>query len=138
MNISVNQLQGSVPAAVVCIEGDLDASNYQDLIAKAREAYNAGTRHILLDLSQTRFISSSGLVAIHSIALLLRGERPLDLEQGWSSLHAVAGGLGSGRQPYLKFLNPQPKVNRALEIAGMDEAFEIYTDRAEAIASWAA
>ena len=138
MNISVSQLQGSEPVAVLCIEGDLDASNYQDLIAKARAAYDAGTRHFLLDLSQTRFVSSSGLVAIHSIALMLRGERPLDLEQGWSSLRAVAGGLGAGRQHGLKFLNPQPKVNRTLAMAGMDEAFEIYADQDAAIASWAA
>lgn len=138
MNISVNQLQGTAPVAILGIEGDLDASNYQDLIAKAKEVYDAGTRHILLDLSQTRFISSSGLVAIHSIALLLCGERPLDLEDGWASLHAVAVGLGGGRQPDLKFLNPQPRVMRALQIAGLNEAFEIYTDRAAALASWAA
>ena len=138
MNISVNQLQGSVPVTILGVEGDLDASNYQELIARAKEAYDAGTCHILLDLSQTRFISSSGLVAIHSIALMLRGERPLDLEQGWSALHAVAGGLGAGRQPGLKFLNPQPRVNRALAIAGLDEAFEIYIDQSAAIASWAA
>ncbi len=138
MNISVNQLQGTAPVAVLGIEGDLDASNYQDLIAKAKEAYDAGTRHILLDLSQTRFISSSGLVAIHSIALLLRGERLLDLEEGWASFHAIAAGLGAGRQPDPKFLNPQPRVIRTLQVAGLNEAFEIYTDRAAAIASWAA
>jgi hypothetical protein len=37
---------------------------------------------ILLDLSSASFVSSSGLVAIHSIALLLHGEQPPDLEQG--------------------------------------------------------
>ncbi len=138
MNISVNQLQGPAPVAVLGVEGDLDASNYQDLIAKAREAYDAGIRHIVLDLSQTRFISSSGLVAIHSIALLLSGERPLNLEEGWASLHAVGAGLGAGRHPDLKFLNPQPRVIRTLQIAGLSEAFEVYTDRAAAMASWAA
>ncbi len=138
MNISINRLQGTAPVAVLGIEGDLDASNYQDLIAKAREAFDTGARHIVLDLSQTGFISSSGLVAIHSIALLLRGERPLDLEDGWASLHAVAVGLGAGRQADLKFLNPQPRVMRTLQIAGLNEAFEIYTDRAAAIGSWAA
>ena len=136
MNISVNQIQGRVPVAVLSVQGDLDASNYQELIATARELYNAGTQRILLDLSSASFVSSSGLVAIHSIALLLRGEQPPDLEQGWSAIHAVGHGLGAGPQPYLKLLNPQPKVERTLEKAGLKEFFEIHADLATAIASF--
>lgn len=136
MNISVNQAQGRVPVAVLSVQGDLDASNYQELIATARELYNAGMRQILLDLSNTSFVSSSGLVAIHSIALLLHGEQPPDLEQGWSAIHAVGHGLGAGPQQYLKLLNPQPKVDRTLEKAGLKEFFEIHADLATAIASF--
>ena len=136
MNISVNQTQGRVPVAVLSVQGDLDASNYQELIVKAKELYNMGTHQILLDLSNTSFVSRSGLVAIHSIALLLHGERPPDLEQGWSAIHAVEHGLDAGSQRHLKLLNPQPKVDRTLEKAGLKEFFEIHTDLATAIASF--
>jgi anti-anti-sigma regulatory factor len=136
MNISVNQVQGRVPVAILGLEGDLDATNYQELIAKATETYRAGTRNILVDLGHTRFISSSGLVALHSIAVILKGEQPPNPQDGWSALHIVGRGLGSGAQQHIKLLNPQPKVERVLEKAGLKELFEIHTDLATAIASF--
>ena len=51
MNISVSQAQGSVPVTVIKLDGQLDGQNYQELIAKARELYDAGGRDFLLDLS---------------------------------------------------------------------------------------
>lgn len=136
MNISVNQALGRVPIAVLAVQGDLDASNYQELIAKAQQVCAAGTLHILLDLTNTAFVSSSGLVALHSIALLLQGEQPPDPEQGWGAIHAVGRGLGPVAKQHVKLLNPQPKVERVLEKAGLVEFFEIHTDLTTAIASF--
>jgi anti-anti-sigma regulatory factor len=136
MNISVSQVQGKVPVAILGVQGDLDATNYQELIAKATEVYRAGTRDILVDLGQTSFISSSGLVALHRIAVILKGEQPPNPQEGWSAIHAVGRGLGSGVQQHIKLLNPQPKVERVLEKAGLKELFEIHTDLAAAIASF--
>jgi anti-anti-sigma regulatory factor len=136
MNISVSQVQGKVPVAILGVQGDLDATNYQELIAKATEVYRAGTRDILVDLGQTSFISSSGLVALHSIAVILKGGQPPNPQEGWSAIHAVGRGLGSGVQQHIKLLNPQPKVERVLEKAGLKELFEIHTDLAAAIASF--
>jgi anti-anti-sigma regulatory factor len=121
---------------VVHIDGDLDGSNYQELIAKARELYAAGARHLLLDMSNMPYMGSSGLVALHSIALLLRGEAPPDPESGWNAFHTIARDRGAGVQPYVKLLNPQPKVSRTLEMTGMKEFFDIHTDQAMAIASF--
>jgi len=136
MNISVNQVQGRVPVAILGVEGDLDATNYQELIAKATQVYGAGIRDILVDLGHTSFISSSGLVALHSIAKILKGEQPPNPQDGWSAIHAVGRGLDSGVQQHIKLLNPQPKVERVLEKAGLKELFEIHTDLAAAIASF--
>ena len=136
MNISVNQTQGRVPVAVLGVQGDLDASNFELLIAQVQDIYRAGTRHVLLDLSQTTFVSSSGLVALHSIAMLLQGRQPPGAEDGWGAIHAVGRDLGGGVQPHVKLLNPQPKVERVLEKAGLKEVFEIHTDRAAALASF--
>ena len=136
MSISVQQAQGRVPVAIVCIEGALDASNYQDLIATAREVYAAGTRHILLDMTHTSFMSSSGIVALHSIALLLRGQPAPDPESGWAALHSVRDTRDAGMQQYLKLLNPQPQVQQVLDKVGLAGLFDSHTDLATAVASF--
>ena len=136
MNISVRQMEGKVPVTVLGVQGDLDASNYQDLIAKATEARGAGAKDILLDMTNTSFVSSSGLVALHSIALLMRGEPPPSLDAGWSAIQSIHRGLGSGVQEHFKLLSPQPYVVRTLEKAGLIEFFEIHTDLDTAVASF--
>jgi anti-anti-sigma regulatory factor len=136
MNINVRQVQGRVAVAVLGVQGDLDASNYQDLIAKATEVYGAGTKDILLDLTNTAFVSSSGLVAIHSIATLTGGESPPEQDSGWGALRAIRQGLSTGVQQHVKLLNPQPNVVRTLEKTGLAEFFEIHTDLDTAVASF--
>jgi len=136
MNITISQAQGRVPVTIMHIHGDLDASSYRDLIAKGQEVHNAGARDILLDLSDMPYMSSSGLVALHSIALLLRGEKPPDPESGWEAFHAIDRDRDTGLQRHVKLLNPQPKVDKALETAGFKQFFEAHTDLATAIASF--
>jgi anti-anti-sigma regulatory factor len=136
MQISVEQVQGRVPITVMALHGELDGSNFQDVIAKARELYAAGTRHLLLDLSGLSFMSSSGLVALHSIALLMQGQAPPDPEFGWQAFHALDGVGREGISQHIKLLNPQPKVERSLHITGMKELFEVHTERATALAAF--
>ncbi|HXV41842.1 MAG TPA: STAS domain-containing protein [Anaerolineae bacterium] len=136
MNITVKQMQGKVPVTILQTHGDLDASNYQDLIAKGQEVYQAGARDILLDMSDTDFMGSSGLAALHSLALMVRGEALPDLESGWNVFHEIDRARDSGLQQHLKLLNPQPQINRTLEMTGLKQFFEIYTDLETAVASF--
>lgn len=136
MDIRVKQLQGKVPITVLQTHGDLDASSYQDLIAKGREIYLAGARDILLDMSDTAFMGSSGLAALHSLALLLRGDSLPDLESGWNVFHEIERDSDSGLQQHFKLLNPQPQVQRVLEMSGLNQFFEIHTDLETAITSF--
>jgi anti-anti-sigma regulatory factor len=136
MQITVDQIQSRVPVTVLAIHGDLDASNYEQVIAKARELYAAGTRHLLLDLSAMPFMGSSGVVALHSVALLMRGEAPPDPEAGWQAFHSIDHARAGGVQQQVKLLSPQPKVSRTLQMTSMDDFFEIHTDRQAAIASF--
>jgi anti-anti-sigma regulatory factor len=135
MHITTNQVQGRVPVTVVSLQGDLDGSNYQDLIAKAKELYAAGTRHVLLDMTHVPFMSSAGLVALHSVVRVLRGDQPPDPEQGWAAFHAVAQESSSSQQQ-VKLLNLQPKVERVLQTAGMKEFFDAHSEMATAIAAF--
>jgi anti-anti-sigma regulatory factor len=136
MHMTVEQVQSRVAVTILAIHGDLDASNYEQVIARARELHQAGARHLLLDLGAMPFMGSSGVVALHSVALLLRGEEPPDPETGWQAYHSIEHARSGGMQQRVKLLNPQSKVNRTLQITNMNEFFEIFTDRQAAIASF--
>jgi len=133
MIITLEQVQGSVPVTIMGLQGELDASNYQEVIAAARDAYHSGCRYMLVDMSRVNFMSSSGIVALHSVAMLMRGEQLHDLEAGWNVLHAIQHDLDTGIQQRVKLLNPQPKVLLTLEKTAMDTFFEIHMDRQAAI-----
>jgi anti-anti-sigma regulatory factor len=136
MNITAEQPTARVPVTILRLQGDLDGSNYLDLVAAARTAQQTGTTHLLLDLTGVSYMSSAGLVALHSAVQLLRGEQPPDPEAGWSALKSVALDKPAGAQQRVKLLNPQPRVTRTLEMSGMNVFFEIFTDETAAVASF--
>ena len=136
MFITTTEAQGKVPVTVLHVQGEMDASNYEQLIASARQAYDAGTRNLLIDMSEMPFMGSSGLVALHSAAILLRGETPPDPEGGWGALRSIDREREAGLQEHVKLLNPQPRVERVLKMAGFDQFFEVYADLETAIASF--
>lgn len=138
MVIDEEEIQANVPVTLLKVIGLLDASNYQDVIDKSRQLYQAGMRELLLDFSQLTFMSSSGILALHDVAMLMRGEQPLDIGEGWSSFHALSHFVeGESRyEKHVKLLNPQPRVRKTLEITGFDHIIEIFDNRDAAIASF--
>ena len=136
MNISVSQAQGKVPISVIKLDGQLDGQSYQALIAKAQELYGTGTRDFLLDLSDLTYISSAGLVALHSLALLSRGEVLPDFEGGWSAYRSMGRATEAGVQKHVKLLNPRSEVMGVLDMVGFGNVFEIYTNLDEAVNSF--
>jgi anti-anti-sigma regulatory factor len=136
MNITVTQAEGRVPVTILHPYGDLDLSSFQALITLAETAYNEGARDILLDLSDTPYMSSSGLVALQSIAALTRGEAPPDPEAGWAAFHAIDRDRESGLQLHFRLLSPQPRVDRVLEMSGFKRFLEVHTDLESAVASF--
>jgi anti-anti-sigma factor len=134
MKIIVQQAQGRVPVTILQPQGDLDASTYRDLIAQGQEVYKAGARYILIDLSNVPYISSAGLVALHSIVQIVQGEELP--ENGWEAARGVDRARSRGIQRQVKLLSPQPRVDSALETTGFKRFFEIYTDRPTAVASF--
>ena len=136
MNISVSQAQGNVPVTVIKLDGQLDGQNYQELIAKSQELYKAGTHDFLLDLSDLTYISSAGLVALHSMALLSRGEELPDTEGGWSAYRSMGRSSEAGVQKHVKLLNPRSEIMGVLDMVGFSSVFQVYTDRDEAVNSF--
>jgi anti-anti-sigma factor len=136
MNFSVESVQSRVPVTILAPDGDVDGSNYRLLIAKAQELHTAGTKYLLLDLQHVNYMSSAGLVALHSISKTLAGEATPDPDSGWDAYHAVQRDRPAGAYAQFKLLNPQPRVEKLLEMAGMSTIFEVFKDQAGALASF--
>ena len=138
MDITIEQTHERAPVTIMKLTGKLDASCYEDVIAKAKELYQTGTRNLLLDLSDLSFMSSAGIIALHRIALLMRGEQIPETQEGWAAFHDVSHYVESGQgfEKHFKLLNPNPRVGHTLETAGFKNTFEIYTDSKAAIASF--
>ena len=118
MNISVSQVQGKVPVTVIKLDGQLDGQTYQELINKGRDAYEAGWRDFLVDMADLTYISSAGLVALHSMALLVKGEPLPDTEAGWSAYRSMGRSKEAGVQQHIKLLNPRAEVKSVLDMVG--------------------
>jgi anti-anti-sigma regulatory factor len=138
MSIEAEEIHAGIPVTILKVTGVLDATNYQDLIDQARRFYIAGTRDLILDFSQLTFMSSAGILSLHDIALMMRGEPPPGLGEGWSAFHEVSHFVKKGThyEKHLKLLKPQPRIRKTLETTGFDLIIEIFDDLNTAIASF--
>lgn len=140
MNLKVDQAQGKAPVTVLRLEGDLDAATYEQVIDKARELYAAGSRNIVLDLRAVPYMGSSGLVALHAVALLFEGEQVPDLDSGWEAHHAIGRSIQSGKSlKHTRLLvveDTTASVRRVLARTGLDRLIPIETSEPTAIAAF--
>lgn len=128
MNITVTVQQLRQPVAIMRLQGDIDASNFVEIVDKAREIYQDSARHLILDLSEVPSISSTGLAAIHKIALIYSG---VSDEKAHPDLTH-----NSSARKFVKLLNPQPTVDKALETAGLKLFFKVFQDLDSALNSF--
>ena len=89
------------PAAVLSVKGELDASTAPDLADLCHSVHAAGARDVVIDLTDTSFLDSSGLRA------LIEAHR----------LFAEGGNL--------QLAHASEPVRRLLEITGLDDYFTL-------------
>ncbi|GAB4499231.1 MAG: hypothetical protein OHK003_14320 [Anaerolineales bacterium] len=126
--------QGNV--TVLHLMGDVDSSNYTEIIIKAQELYDDGTRNLLLDLSKVPYVSSAGLMAFHTIARIFAGHSIQGGESGRPTFRAINPKDDASARECFKLLNPQPAVEQVLDVIGLKQFFEIYTDLDTAVQSF--
>jgi len=136
MNITVSTQQGRVPVTVIQLEGKLDSNSFQRLIDEAKKAYEGGSRDLVLDMTRLTYISSAGIVSLHSTAKLFRGEEMPDPEKGWSAIRAAEKDRTGGMQQHVKLCCVPPEVRSVLDVVGFSGFFEILPDLPSAIASF--
>ena len=66
MQIRITKQEWRVSVTIMHLSGNLDASNYIEVIEKAQELYAGGTRDVLIDLSGVPYVSSAGLMSLHT------------------------------------------------------------------------
>ena len=134
MEITVSFHQANEPVAVMNIKGNVDASNYIEIVNKAQEIYNNPVRNLILDLSDVPFISSAGLVAIHKIALIYSGGKQEVEQEGKETRPDFTHNANARKR--VKLLNPQPDVDKTLETTGLKLFFKVFDNLDTALKSF--
>lgn len=130
--LEVTNQQGRVPITIFHLEGAIDASNSDQLERAAADAYEAGVRHMILDLGKVTYMSSAGLRALHAIFDMMRAA-VTDETDG-----AIGKGLRDGtfKSRHLKLVNPSAAVMQVLTMVGFDMFLEIHHNLKDAVASF--
>jgi hypothetical protein len=130
MEITVSQAQGRVPVTVLHVTGAITSS--KELEQCAKEAFEAGAKDMLVDLTDVPYIATAGLRALHTIYTLLRTDSPAESDA------AVSVGIRDGTfsSPHLKLLKPSAHAAEALHVAGYDMFLDIHQEFQRALASF--
>jgi anti-anti-sigma regulatory factor len=130
LNITVSQIQGDVPVTILHLNGHLHGNTEAELLDRARQALEDGSKYLLLDLSGVEVLTSAGLRAIHNIFNLFtpQSDRAVIKQHGEEPY----------KSPYLKLVCPNPNVYYVLNIAGFLQNILIYNNMEEATNSFTA
>ena len=128
LNITASQIQGEVPVTILHLSGHLHGSTEPELLDRARQAREDGSKYLLLDLSGVQVLTSAGLRAIHNIFNLFtpQSDRQVIKQHGDEPY----------KSPYFKLVCPNPDVYYVLNITGFLQNILIYNDMDEATNSF--
>ncbi|HKJ38341.1 MAG TPA: STAS domain-containing protein [Anaerolineales bacterium] len=126
--ITTSQIQGNVSATVLHLAGHLHGDTEQNLVDRARQAYEDGTRHLLLELSELDVLSSAGLRAIQNIFKLFTPEEDVEIMR--------QHGDEPYKSPYFKIVCAKPEIYYILNITGFLQNILIYNNLADATISF--
>ncbi len=134
MEIKVSHENGRVPITILHIEGNLDSATHKSFQAKAEEIIQDGARHILVDLTNSAYVSSAGFRVLSQIFKELNAIHPdtnlndAEMKKGISD--------GTYKYPYLKLLNLSEQTKTVFTTTGFDMYIEEYDDLKEALAAF--
>lgn len=128
LTITTSQIQGDVSATVFHLQGHLHGATEHDLVKRARQAYEDGTRHLLLDMSELEVLSSAGLRAIQNIFKLYTPQSDVEIMR--------KHGDEPYKSPYLKIVCSKPEIYYILNITGFLQNILIYNNLSDATDSF--
>ena len=93
--VAISQMQGRVSVTVFTLQERIQLGNYSVLENTAQEAFNTGTRYLVIDLSKTDSMTSIGvraLVVIHK--MLVKDNRKLKISGVTTMIREMLGVTG--------------------------------------------
>jgi anti-sigma B factor antagonist len=105
-----DELHGEIP--VVTIDGEIDASNAEEIADRLREALSNRSQALVVDLSPTTYIDSAGINVLFELSVALRERQ--------QQLHMVVG--------------PASPIARMIAIVGLDGTVPTHPTRGAALA----
>jgi len=112
---TVEQAQGAVPVTIFHLRGWLDAQSEEQFVKWAGEAYEHGTRYLLLDFSELNTLTSAGMRAIQKV-------------------YKQYTPAGTPKEvAYLKMASAPPQVYHALKVTGFLQTIPMYESVQSAI-----
>jgi anti-anti-sigma factor len=141
MKLNITKTERPIPIVILHIDGILDGANFKKLIEKAESLFAGGARNLILDLTRLTFISSSGLGALHQVALLFQEKNRPELDETWASyrwstFRNIKRDHDLRPQKHVKLLSPTREVHEVLDMIGFSSLFEIYTYMPQAVESF--
>ncbi len=112
--VNISQAQGRVPVTVFQLQERVTVGNFSELEEIAKEARRSGTCDLVIDLTQTSYLSSIGIRLIIVIHKML----------------STDGGK------HLKIAVPASPAREVLDIAGVTQYIDVCNTVEEAVASF--
>ena len=133
MNISHTIVKGRVPVTIFRLEGKFDTSTYRSAVQEAEELYKSGIRDMIIDMGGVSYISSSGLMALHTIALMFRENKEQAKPGGFQAINMERD---KAVQQHIKLLNLPEQTRSVLDMVGLLDFFQTFTDLDSAVNSF--
>ncbi len=130
MKITISEKMGRTPVTVFHIDGRINLDTADELRKKAKEAYDSGTKDLLLDMKDVKSLTSEGLRAIHYVYKLFL-ERQAD-----EQVDAVSKQRSLIKSTHLKILNPPDNIHRVLDISGFELFIDVFNNLEQALVSF--
>ncbi len=130
MEITITQAASPKAVTVMHLHGNVDSTTFEQFQNAAADLIAQGARDVVIDLTQTPYMSSAGLRALNVIYNSLRDENATrsDINAGVAK--------GAYKSPHLKLAAPSKRVLETLKMSGFDMFLEIHPNVASAVASF--
>jgi anti-anti-sigma factor len=135
MNIRASRPEGSSSVAVISLEGKLDSSNYTGFIHAAQGLFDDGLRNLVIDMRGLEYMSSAGLMALHTVARMFGKSRD-GQEETANSYRSIDQKADQTIQQHVRLVGLQPPVLGVLQTAGLSQFFGAFNDLDVALKSF--
>jgi STAS domain len=117
--------------AVLRPTGPLDFHTYAGFVEDARRLYLAGSRCLLIDLTEVPELDLAGLMGLYEVVELFDGRPVPDFSKGWVDVHPVLDRDGRDGPCPVEVTGLHRDAARALERAGLLGRVRVRAARAD-------